>query len=307
MPISCIGTISSQQFFEQFHSRSNRFERVKTKLKEKVNKIAKLSDKFDEVCEEAIRRIQDFQRVYRAKLQSEWQILKGKVEISIAETEKKLVNPEYVTQDELANSYWEFINEPVGDFKAKSISTMRKKEKDFVMQFQNRLYRLITIFQEGQKDRIAANADIILEELELNPTTVKKIKKREAAQKVASLSNLASQIMTATLICYVPFCFCWPLVGLWQAVNRERLDPSLCGCHIWTGIYTCCLPTFLCCVGAALNRRAFMLSAGLETNFLLELSLFSMHVWNACLVCQETVTQAKIPHKIFKRKKRISS
>lgn len=288
MPLSCLNTFTSKQLFDQFLVRSDRLEQVKLRLGEEISKNDKLGDQFDEICEEAIRKIQDIHRAYRAKIHFECQSLKEKVKFSITETEKMIVSPEYVTQDDLATFCWSYIIKQIGDFETTSLSAMRKKEKYHMRQFRTCLNSLLRCVQEECSPIAFFNAEMELRQYQFRATTTEYSKKM---LETASLSNLPSQIMTATLCCCAPFCLCWPLVGLWQAMNNDNLDKTWCGCDIFAGAYICILPTLFCCVGAALNRSAYMQKAGLKTSFLVDLSLFSMHIWNACLVCQETEVQ----------------
>lgn len=89
--------------------------------------------------------------------------------------------------------------------------------------------------------------------------------------------DLVSRINVDTLICSIPYCVLWPLVGFTQRHTLESMDDPL----------TCLLPTVLCCIGAAINRSRLRQRHGIQGSFLIDLTLYSLGVWNSCLLAQE--------------------
>lgn len=93
--------------------------------------------------------------------------------------------------------------------------------------------------------------------------------------------DLVSRIDADSLMCGLPYCLCWPLVGFAQRNTDVEMDDGI----------TFLLPTVLCCVGAAINRTRLRQRRRVQGSFLIDLTLYFLGVWNACLVAQEKDTR----------------
>lgn len=270
MPISSLETIKSKGQFHDLVRHYQGLDRLKGKFAEMISETAKLSNKLDEAFDQAIIRIQELRTVYKSQLDLECRNWNDKMQISLMEVDKKIAEPNYVVQGALANHCWNFIYMGGTTELLPELILLKKERKLFIRYFDDKHNALIANCQAR-----------------LTNNSIAKISVKALTQKyVGSIANLNEQIRFTTLCCCLPLCLCWPLVGLWQAVNFSNLDDGCCS--IIPASFRCLLPTCLCCVGAALNRRFLMKWAGVKTtSFLEELSLYSMHIWNACLVCQE--------------------
>lgn len=258
LPISFLDKLTTKEQFDRFRQSLAIIKQAKTQLNQKISKFDALSDKFGEACDEVILKFQELRGSYRAKIEAKSRLLKESVQAFINEEERRIAEPEYLIRDSLSND----IDQRMSDIKG-VLSTMKKKEKKFVMSSLKSWKAHITHCQDGKTVDFG------------------KMLKRDWKDEIF---NLEAQITAVALCCCLPLSLCWPLVGLWQAVNNDR---STCFCDICEGTFVCLLPTLLCCLGAAINRSRYMRGLGVKTSFLLDLSLFSMHIWNACLICQE--------------------
>lgn len=93
--------------------------------------------------------------------------------------------------------------------------------------------------------------------------------------------DLVSRINADTILCCVPYCLLWPMVGFAQRNTDVEMDD----------VMTFLLPTLLCCVGAAINRTRLRQRRRVQGSFLIDLSLYFLGVWNACLLEQERDTR----------------
>ena len=280
LPISVLNKLTLKPQFDQFLVRSDELELEKVQLLEEIDKRAKMSDKFNEMCGHTICKLQELQVWYRTKVDTECQNLKEEVQMLINEEGRRLTEFESMTQDLLPKN----VNQSILDLRKKLLSM--KSDKFLNFKFAKSLQVLVSEYRNGMNAKKIISENKNIQEFRATAGRYTKKLKEAKLKGASSISNLEAQITTATLCCCLPFCLCWPLVGFWQAMNRDNLE-SGCGCDIIQGTYLCLLPTLLCCLGAAINRRTYMQRVGIKTNFLVDLSFFSMHIWNTCLVCQE--------------------
>ena len=92
-------------------------------------------------------------------------------------------------------------------------------------------------------------------------------------------------------------CLCWPAVGLAQMLHYEEQLPAVERSYttLAKAVGIGCLPIWLCCVGAAINRQMERKRRGVKGSFAMDVSLYCLHVWNSCLLAQEKDTHHRIP------------
>lgn len=203
--------------------------------------------------------------------------------------------------DPLTRTSWDFITEKSKKFR--SDLAHEQYPISIIGRFKDHVSELINTSEVVNRER---EANLYAEQAKVKAAVDKNAELEGRIQELTSQLDERNRLLDASMaeivrrskwpgVCHkvglgriclsVPYCFCWPLVGLKQC--KALKDQGKCA--QWEG---CLLPSCCCCVGAAINRQRIQMQSGMESSFLANLLWYLTGCCNACLVYQEKIVFA---------------
>jgi len=293
MPIIHLKTLTSKEEFDLLLLRWERFDTVKTVLSERVERA---NGWRDPLPQQASEELQTLRASNMLKLEAYCQSLAGQVSSAMQEITLVLEDPNHEIQGTLGISCWEFICERTASF-----------EPRFTL--------------EGDLESFQAELEYATRETEVTTHRERQLKAEEEAKQqrqairaakwnkckfccMKTYLYLRKQVCwplmktgrfqyptPCQMLCFIPMLH-WGVVGLCQSMEYVKTNDHECDSR---AVFMCLLPSLCFCFGAAYNRS--WLRGGYDRECLRDLFLFSLHIWNACLVDVE-VASIELPKAI---------
>jgi len=288
-PVNYCSTIDNEEQYDEFMKRNARYEFVKKTQKKRTEEASRMTHEWDEACETAKNSIEILRMNYRKEVDGCCQDINLEVTHMKEDVKKLLMDTNSQDISQLAKTSWDYITERKMVFKP---AAEQEKRPAFLKQWlEENINQLLNVPEDG---------NVYMEKAEM--VNVLEGKLRQAQTKIDNLAtelgdlrekNRRLEIVVSskwkdtdfdcnwfmTCMC-IPYCFCWPLVGLSQCQVSEN-DGN------WAMVEGCLLPICCCCVGAAINRQRIQAQRGEKPSFLKNLLCYFFGFCNICLTSQE--------------------